>query len=109
MPIFRSRSRDKYGRVSSPSTIACLGTNGRITYRLIALMLVRLRMSAEDCLEIYRDLCRKIFEPVWNASFFKYSSHNYEMELKEVISQRLGSGHQNDPLRDPFAEDGCKW
>ena len=80
--------------------------------RLIAIMLARLEMDVDECIEAYRDLMKSIFEK--KKSLFsvgltgkikaRFSSKALETAIKQVISSREGVS-VNDPFEMP---QNCK-
>jgi hypothetical protein len=70
-------------------------------YRLIAIMLGRLRMSVEECITAYSKLMKRIFERKENRSIMgvlgrvkpRFSSEVLGEAIKEVLNS---SGH--DPM-----------
>lgn len=75
-------------------------------YRLIALLLGRLRLSVSEAITEYRTLSEQVFS-VRKASgkdgTFKAS--NLERAIKEVITRKLGEGHAEDTM---WQDGGCK-
>ncbi|KAJ3516977.1 hypothetical protein NLJ89_g797 [Agrocybe chaxingu] len=84
---------------------------GTSTGGLIAIMLGRLKMSVDECIEAYEKLASKIFNAgimsqagSASASGARYSATVLEEAIKEVVKTYA---HDPDaPMRDP--EDGCK-
>ncbi|KAF8522563.1 acyl transferase/acyl hydrolase/lysophospholipase [Hysterangium stoloniferum] len=86
---------------------------GTSTGGLIAIMLGRLKMSADECIQIYQGLIKKIFPApltalqkgsnlAINGEFYNHVT--LENAIKDVISQRLGGDADAKLLSD----DGCK-
>jgi hypothetical protein len=80
----------------------------RLHNSIIAIMLGRLRMRIEDCIDVYKRLGTKIFSKKQPFSFLgqnKYSCEKLEEFVKTVArSQSVGTYRANDggpSLRDP--------
>lgn len=76
---------------------------------IIALMLGRLRMSVDECIEEYTALSEMIFSrkkpPLSRERFYP---ENLESAIKCVIRKKLGNTAEDAPLEDPLAEEACK-
>lgn len=69
-------------------------------YRLIALMLGRLKMTVQDCLDEYERLMEKVFGSGWVHIYLEkpfrylttdkfYSATDFEKVVKDLLSRRL--------------------
>jgi hypothetical protein len=82
-------------------------------YRLIAIMLGRLRMSVEECITAYSRLMKRIFEKKENRSIMdvlgrvkpRFSSEALAEAIKEVLDF---SGHNIDEKFEETNEPTCK-
>ncbi|KAF4872538.1 Vegetative incompatibility protein HET-E-1 [Colletotrichum siamense] len=85
---------------------------GTSTGGIIALMLGCLRMSVDECYEVYMKLSKTIFKPKrWKCNVFsrsidlisaneRYDSAKMEELVKQIIKERTGS--RNTMLQDPL-------
>jgi patatin-like phospholipase/acyl hydrolase len=82
---------------------------GTSTGGLIALMLGRLRMTVDDCIDAYVDLSREIFGKRNSFALLRrlggwaqYSAHLLEEKMKNIIKSKLGDADakMKDPLRN---------
>ena len=83
--------------------------------RLIAIMLGRLHMTVEECLEVYENLADHVFghprhlhirRPPWIPRD-KYDHSRLEEIIKEIVSQRSPTGHNKTGFPQPN-EDMCR-
>ncbi|KAH7110106.1 acyl transferase/acyl hydrolase/lysophospholipase [Dendryphion nanum] len=83
---------------------------GTSTGGIIALMLGRLRMSVQECIDEYTALSRHIFKRKRHlgSSGPTFYAEDLEKALKKVIGERLGLQNEEAPLRDPLGEEACK-
>ena len=79
---------------------------------IIAIMIGRLSMTVDECLETYRDLAGEVFghprllhfrNSLWPKD--KYDSKNLESIIERVVEQREGSGSAIFPQRN---ENMCR-
>ncbi|KAF8158515.1 acyl transferase/acyl hydrolase/lysophospholipase [Crassisporium funariophilum] len=84
---------------------------GTSTGGLIAIMLGRLRMTVDQCIEAYEKLASKIFNAgimskIENGSVTgaRYSATVLEQAIKDIVKQYTGNA--DEPMRDP--QDECK-
>ncbi|OAQ99127.1 hypothetical protein LLEC1_03559 [Akanthomyces lecanii] len=82
---------------------------GTSTGGIIALMLGRLRMGVEECIQEYAKLGEIVFSdrhgPPSEAMF---DATKFEEAIKSVIRKKLGKESENAPLMNPLGEDCCK-
>jgi patatin-like phospholipase/acyl hydrolase len=86
---------------------------GTSTGGIIALMLGRLRMSVDECIDTYIKLSRDIFA---HEKSFKgvqrlaggavYSSSKMEAKIKAIIESKTGDA--NAKMKDPLKKECCK-
>lgn len=83
---------------------------GTSTGGIIALMLGRLRMSVQECIDEYTTLSKRIFRKKRTPGSSKPTFYAEELEkvLKETIAKKLGQNNEAAPLRDPLKEEACK-
>ena len=86
-------------------------------YRLIAVMLGRLRMSIKDCISAYLKISERIFQPKRDAfnkagqvrDFLqangKFDHRNLEAAIKEIITKQCEKS-EDELLKDP--DPRCK-
>ena len=77
---------------------------------LIAIMLGRLEMDVDECIEAYKELMKSVFEK--KQSLFavgfsgmiksRFSSKALEKAVKGVIESRVGPAGQRIPVNEPF-------
>ncbi|KAL0930568.1 ankyrin repeat protein [Colletotrichum truncatum] len=91
---------------------------GTSTGGIIALMLGCLRMSVDECYEVYLKLAKTIFKPKrWKCDVFnrgldlisakeRYDSAKMEELVMQIIKERTGS--RNSMLQDPQRASSCK-
>ncbi|EAU86152.2 phospholipase [Coprinopsis cinerea okayama7 len=86
---------------------------GTSTGGLIAIMLGRLRMSIDECIDAYEDLASEIFgagpiSKVVNGATTgaRYSGDTLANAVKKVIGKHAEGNNPDAPMLDP--EDGCK-
>ncbi|KAH8593184.1 acyl transferase/acyl hydrolase/lysophospholipase [Bisporella sp. PMI_857] len=81
---------------------------GTSTGGIIALMLGRLRMTIQECINEYERLGVVVFKDrkVGSEELFKAAS--LEHAMKDVIRQKLGVGMEDAPLHDPLGDACCK-
>lgn len=84
----------------------------QIIYRIIAIMLGRLRMTVDQCIDVYNDLSSKIFaagilSQVGSGATTgaRYSSQVLEDSIKAIVKKHAGDA--DAPMLDPN-QDGCK-
>lgn len=70
-----------------------------IWYRLIAILLGRLRLSVPEAIDTYRVLAKQVFSdkkaPGKDGAF---KASNLEKAIKETIELKLGKGHADDKM-----------
>jgi hypothetical protein len=79
-----------------------------VPFRLIALLLGRLRLSVPEAIDKYRQLAKQVFsdkKPFVKDGKFKAS--NLEKTIKEVVEWKLGKGRAEETMFASGAE-GCK-
>lgn len=83
---------------------------GTSTGGIIALMLGRLRMSVQECIDEYTALSKQIFAKKRNVGSSKPTFYAEELEeaLKTTIAKKIGNRNAEAPLRDPLQEEACK-
>lgn len=77
-------------------------------YRIIALMLGRLRMSVQECVLQYSKLGEDVFSV--KRGFPRsamFDEQRLESAVKRVIVSKLGEGQENAPLLDPLGNEDC--
>lgn len=91
---------------------------GTSTGGIIAIMLGRLRMTLDECLEAYTELARTIFKPkrykydVFNrardllSAKERFNSSKLEHVVKDIIRER--TGNENTSLHEPSESSACK-
>lgn len=83
---------------------------GTSTGGIIALMLGRLRMSVQECIDEYTTLSKEIFKRkrAVGSSRPTFYAEELEAALKTTIAKKLGARNEEAPLRDPLQEEACK-
>ena len=86
---------------------------GTSTGGLIALMLGRLRMSVDECIDAYIKLSKEIFDERKSFAGLRrlggnaqYTASTMEEKLKDII--RLKTGDENAKMKDPLGKKCCK-
>lgn len=88
---------------------------GTSTGGLIAIMLGRLRMTVDECLEAYENLADQVFghprhfhirKPPWYPRD-KYDHRRLEKVIKDIVKERSPSDHNSTEFRQPN-EDMCR-
>ena len=81
---------------------------GMQSLRIIALMLGRLRMSIQECIEQYTRLGEEVFGnhrgPPHEAM---YDERRLEAAIKRAVVAKLGKDQENAALLDPLGKDDC--
>ncbi|KAF6831724.1 ankyrin repeat protein [Colletotrichum musicola] len=91
---------------------------GTSTGGIIAIMLGCLKMSVDECYDVYMKLAKTIFKPKrWRCDIFnrgldlvsaseRYDSAKMEDLVQQIIKERTGS--RNAMLQDPLRKSPCK-
>ncbi|KAF6824090.1 ankyrin repeat protein [Colletotrichum plurivorum] len=91
---------------------------GTSTGGIIAIMLGCLKMSVDECYDVYMNLAKTIFKPKrWRCDIFnrgldlvsaseRYDSAKMEDLVQQIIKERTGS--RNAMLQDPLRKSPCK-
>jgi hypothetical protein len=85
--------------------------NSDFAHRLIAIMLGRLEMSVDECIEKHKDFMKKVFAVSWRNKVrtltdgAKYDETVLESCIKEVVKEKLGN--EDAKLLDD-REEACK-
>ncbi len=75
-------------------------------FRLIVLMLGRLRMSVDEAIEVYPKISKEVIsQPKWTTGEGRFSATKLEQAIKEIIQIKLGDA--NAMLMDDRV-DACK-
>jgi hypothetical protein len=88
---------------------------------LIAIMLGRLEMDVDECIEVYQSLSKEVFASPKNSmsqAFAaaiqgrikpKFNGGVLQEQIEDIIEQRLGGEDPiNVPLYDPSRQDSCR-
>ena len=74
-------------------------------YRIIALMLGRLRMAVIDAIEYYSDLTKTVFTATQVGQDGKFKAKVLEKAIKKVVGMRAGTDEER--ILD-MRDDACK-
>ena len=81
---------------------------GTSTGGIIALMLGRLRMSVDECIDAYINLSKEVFDErtLFAGGSAQYTASALEEKMKDII--RLKTGYEDAKMKDPLKKKCCK-